>query len=294
MTYPKILTAINVYEDYQHVLNTAIAFAEKHQAEQLDIITVIDDTASFIPASSDFQKEIETDAKQRIESIKSNITTKTPCHFYILQGGPNRSIADFAEQHQHHLAIIGSHSRHGWHRLLGSTAVGVINKVACDLLVVRLQNDQANQQAHEYHKILLATDMESDNQRLVEQTKAIAQRENGQIHPITVYHDPATISGIYGLTHETQTAIEEATAEKMKKWCQDQQILGKNSIIQKGSPAHTITKYASEHHYDLITIGNHQRGALGRFFIGSTANAVLQTAQQDVLVVKVDTAKIDS
>mgnify|MGYP002526951888 CR=1 FL=1 len=68
MYYQKILVAINIYEDYEHVVNSACAVAHKVGAK-IDVITVIDNTAEFVPAAVDFQKNL-----QESQTKKSKLT----------------------------------------------------------------------------------------------------------------------------------------------------------------------------------------------------------------------------
>ena len=53
-----------------------------------------------------------------------------------------------------------------------------------------------------------------------------------------------------------------------------------------GHPAHDICSYAEEHDVDLIVMGSHGRGLLKRAFLGSVSNAVVNSADCAVTIVK--------
>jgi nucleotide-binding universal stress UspA family protein len=65
-----------------------------------------------------------------------------------------------------------------------------------------------------------------------------------------------------------------------------------NRFILSGTPATEICEHAKRHDADLIAIGTHGRGALGRLLLGSVADRVLHEAKVPVLVTKAPAGKI--
>jgi nucleotide-binding universal stress UspA family protein len=63
-------------------------------------------------------------------------------------------------------------------------------------------------------------------------------------------------------------------------------ILPVTRLLREGDPASEIVGAANHWHADVIVIGTHARGALGRFLLGSTAEAVLRRAHCPVLTVR--------
>lgn len=53
-----------------------------------------------------------------------------------------------------------------------------------------------------------------------------------------------------------------------------------------GSPRRVVSQFASEWGADLILVGSHNRGAVGRFFLGSVATGILRTATCSVEIVR--------
>ena len=61
-------------------------------------------------------------------------------------------------------------------------------------------------------------------------------------------------------------------------------LLG-DRIVREGKAASEIVETASEIHAELIVIATHARGAIGRFLLGSTAEAVVRHAACPVLTI---------
>ena len=53
-----------------------------------------------------------------------------------------------------------------------------------------------------------------------------------------------------------------------------------------GSPRRIVSQFAAEWGADLILVGSHSRGAVGRFFLGSVAQGILRTATCSVEIVR--------
>lgn len=58
------------------------------------------------------------------------------------------------------------------------------------------------------------------------------------------------------------------------------------TAIAEGRPSVEIVAYAAEHAIDLIVMGTHGRGTLGRAFLGSVADNVIRQAACPVMVVR--------
>ncbi len=61
---------------------------------------------------------------------------------YVEIGPPKSKILEIAENIAADLIICGSHGRHGLSLLLGSTANAILHGAKCDVLTVRLPEEQ--------------------------------------------------------------------------------------------------------------------------------------------------------
>ena len=282
MQYQKVLVAINIYEDFERVIESAKAVAGK-LSSKVDVITVIDNAAEFVPAALDFQKSLVENAKQKLAEIKP-LFEGLDAQFHILQGNPNHEIINYAKENHCELIIIGSHGRYGINLLLGSTANSILHKATADVLTVRIRENNPNKVTN-YDKVLLATDLEDDSAEVARLAQQVKVAFSSTVSTISVQGDPTVVTGIYGIVPEVQNKMTEETQLKLDEWSKEFDFKGKH-YLQPGNAADEITATANNEGFGLVVMGSHQRGALGRFFLGSTANAVLHHAKQDVLVKK--------
>ncbi|MFT4518540.1 MAG: universal stress protein A [Halioglobus sp.] len=139
--YTKILVAIDLSENSTAVMQRALAVAARNEAE-LYIIHVIE-PLSFayggdIPMDfSGIQEEIHTQAKLQLQHFAQSAGADTE-HQRMMLGKPEVEIHAMAEELGVDLIVVGSHGRHGWQLLMGSTANGVLHGATCDVLAVRV------------------------------------------------------------------------------------------------------------------------------------------------------------
>jgi len=58
---------------------------------------------------------------------------------FLERGHASTQILRLAEDRGTDLIVVGSHGRHGWRLLLGSTANGVLHGAPCDVLAIRVK-----------------------------------------------------------------------------------------------------------------------------------------------------------
>ena len=139
--YQSILVAIDLSEEADKVAARAKAISETHQA-QLHIIHVIE-PLSFayggdIPMDfSDIQAEIEKKSQSQLDEFAKKVGIDD-AHQHLIMGRPETEIHALAKELNTDLIVVGSHGRHGFALLLGSTANGVLHGANCDVLAVRV------------------------------------------------------------------------------------------------------------------------------------------------------------
>lgn len=77
---------------------------------------------------------------------------------------------------------------------------------------------------------------------------------------------------------------ERALADRVKAL--EAQGLKVRSLLTVGVPADEIVRAAEREKADLIVLGTHGRGAVGRFFLGSVADRVVRAAPCPVVTVR--------
>lgn len=145
-SYKHILLAADFSEHGEAVAYRAKDLAEKYRAK-LSIVHVMDNLlvtdavyGSTIPFDLDLTAELMSAAKKRLADLAEKLDIPNDCR-WIETGSPKLEIIRVAEENNVDLIVVGSHGRHGFALLLGSTANGVLHHAQCDVLAVRLQND---------------------------------------------------------------------------------------------------------------------------------------------------------
>ena len=82
------------------------------------------------------QDQLDEHAKKRLAEIAAPHIAEADQH--VVVGMPDTEIHRFAEEHGVDLIVVGSHGRHGFALLLGSTSTGVLHGAQCDVLAVRV------------------------------------------------------------------------------------------------------------------------------------------------------------
>ncbi|MCF6776914.1 universal stress protein [Thiotrichales bacterium 19X7-9] len=282
MEYRNILVAINVYEDYHHVLNSAELVAKKFDAN-LTLLMVLDSPFELIPMSAEYQKELEKEAIDTLKQAASRMALRQVDTVTEI-GNPSLVITDYAKEKECDLIILGSHGKHGINLLLGSTSNSVLHRAPCDVLTIRVTEHQPSIPS-DYRSILIATDFEKDSLVLVDRAQSFARYYQSSLNAITVQGDPTVAVSTYGIIPDVHHDLMKEAEARLSNWVRDNQIHGKYKCVMGEAPFE-ITHYAHEENIDLIVVGSHKKSAIGRFFLGSTANAILHQSKKDVLVVR--------
>ncbi|MCP5161753.1 MAG: universal stress protein [Hahellaceae bacterium] len=139
--YQNILVAIDLSEESVQVLSKAAKLAKNSNA-QLSIIHVIEPLGyaygGDIPMDlSEVQQQLDQHARAKL--AKFGETYDVPlANQFIEIGKPETEIHRIANEKNMDIVIVGSHGRHGFQLLLGSTANAVLHGSQCDVLAVRV------------------------------------------------------------------------------------------------------------------------------------------------------------
>ena len=86
---------------------------------------------------------------------------------------------------------------------------------------------------------------------------------------------------------EMQREIEAAARKRLEEAVMDANGPKTVPVVMTSStPAYAIVDYARDHEVDLVIMGTHGRGAVGRLLMGSVAERVVRTAPCPVLTVR--------
>lgn len=149
MQYQHILAAVDLAEDADFVFEQAQNTAAAHGAK-LSVVAVLQPIAA---ASSNLSianagrgerldQDATTCATERLNDLVERLG-EGPVGSYVRMGAPAVVIRDLAVELGVDMIVLGSNGRHGLGLLLGSTAFGVLHRVGCDVMLLRIRNQAA-------------------------------------------------------------------------------------------------------------------------------------------------------
>lgn len=135
-----------------------------------------------------------------------------------------------------------------------------------------------------YRHILLTTDFHDTEKKCVQKAAEMAQQYGAKMTLVHVVEPlPAYAMSYMGSVNLEEEMLTQAQTN-MEEFVKENGLTEVEQRVELGSIKACILKLAKDENIDLIIIGSHGRHGLERL-LGSTASAVLQGAQCDVLVV---------
>jgi len=142
--YKKIIVAVDLNAEYEHVLQRAMAVCESPADLSLVYVTMPIVYLQPLLYGGEYNamtdSEAVDDARKKLEGIadKFGINKK---NVHVKTGDISDEIKTMANELHADLIIIGTHGRSGIKALLGSTANAVLHGVKQDVLAVRMNDD---------------------------------------------------------------------------------------------------------------------------------------------------------
>lgn len=141
--YKNILFATDLTDDTEHLLGKVRGMREFTGAK-LGLIHVVEPLPGYSYAYlgiEDIEGQLIAEAKQALGKLGAELNV--PEGEQHVEVGPTKTkILKIAEDVGADLIICGSHGRHGLSLLLGSTANAILHGAKCDVLVVRLPEEE--------------------------------------------------------------------------------------------------------------------------------------------------------
>jgi nucleotide-binding universal stress UspA family protein len=136
-------------------------------------------------------------------------------------------------------------------------------------------------------KLLLATDLSEASSSATEQAFELAARLGAALLVVSVI-DPGSLMLPGGRFRARVDQVRERREQQAQALVERgrQQGIDVSFLVWTGDPGDQIVSAAEAERVDMVLVGSHGRGAMGRLFIGSVSEHVVRNAPCPVLVVR--------
>ena len=232
---------------------------------------------------------VRTAARDLIDETRRRLGGP-PVETALLEGDPRDAIVKDAGEWGADLIVLGARGLGAVKEfLLGSVSLGVARHAPCPVLVCKGSPRQVR-------TITIAHDGSSGANAAVEFVKRLRLPHHAHLRLIGVAEAvryPRSGLGIVGRTIEEATAAVEgerkrALEARLKPAVSElwPRVSTVDSVVNVGTPAPEILRYADVSDTDLLVVGARGLGTMSRLLLGSVSETVMRHAPCPVLIVR--------
>jgi nucleotide-binding universal stress UspA family protein len=288
-------------KDQTHALQRVIQLAKANQGT-LTVIDVIVESDMNYDINQEYGIDLhQMHIAQRLKDLEelvapySDLGVKVSCE--IMVGTPFIELIRAVQRNKYDLLVKIAQAPEGIiDRLFGSTDMHLLRKCPCPVWI------DGPHSVYPYNNILAAVDpcdedCQDLNKLIMDLSTSLAKMESANLHVVHAWRlegESYLRSPRVNLTNEQVDALATNTQNKHSKQLNkilheyDMSVDSDNVSLVKAVPYKGILAKAKEIRADLIVMGTVGRSGLPGFFIGNTAEDVLQGAPCSVLAVKPD------
>lgn len=291
----------------------AVTLANNNQA-RLTVVEIIDKIPSTLItdgrtlSTERFREKIIADHQQILQALVVSLEKKTEIQTKVLVGKAFLEIIREVLRNGHDLVIKTAERGDLLDRVFGSDDMHLLRKCPCPVWLVKPNAPQ------KYRRILAAVDLDDDfsvketktkhqlNLQILQMASSLALSEFAELHIVNVWETfgEAVIRSAYV---ERQEEIIIRYNDEIRKQHQQKlnvlvneicKKLGQNALdylkpqlhLLKGFPRKDIPRLASTIEADLVVMGTVARTGISGFFMGNTAETILNQLNCSVLAIK--------
>ena len=289
------------------LLSRAVWLAEKNSAH-VTLVDVLDaapsDLVKFFSAlpgrgARDLERELEDFHRERLSEIAEKFSAKgVKTSKVILQGIPFIEIIRLVQNDDHDLVmkgVSGSPSTSGL--FFTSSDMHLLRKCPCPVWLMK------KSKRRQYARVLAAVDPDSDekprdalNTLIMDLATSLAAEDESELHVVNAWDFAAEStlrhSGFLKISGKEVDKLTRAQRKK-KKVALDTLLDGYEGIdrkkkvhLLKGDAKKVIPDFARKKRAELVVMGTVGRTGIQGFFIGNTAEEILNQVECSVLAVK--------
>ncbi|MCU7843261.1 MAG: universal stress protein [Candidatus Thiodiazotropha sp. (ex Monitilora ramsayi)] len=312
--FKNILCVVDPLRVCKPTMIRAATLAKNNQAK-LTVIDVVEPVTAGIgmpeggPISENLQTVIVNDHRQKLEieleSYRKQIEIKTD----VLVGTPFLEIIREVLRNERDLVIKATEHQHWLDRLFGSDDMHLLRKCPCPVWLIKRQAPSTHRcilAAVDAGEIYLPDEQKSRdilNRQILNMASSVALSDFAELHVVHVWDavgESALRNSGFMMRQENEVT---AYVEKVRQYhaaCFDRLIteittnFGQDAIdylkpkvhLVKGWAREEVPVLASQIEADLIVMGTVARTGISGFFMGNTAETILNQIDCSVLAIK--------
>ena len=190
------------------------------------------------------------------------------------------------------IIVIGSHIHSQLAALVRSSSDRVVHHTDRDVLITRTERYTIERIPDSYQNILIATDLLSNHQKVVERGIEMATDQDAKlslVHVVEHYPVDRENDDIAPENEDPMLHRKKSKERRLEQIAKENEILDipREVLISTESACKAISEHAKALGSDLIVIGSRKTTTLN-LLLGSSADCIIHNAPCDVLVVHLD------
>ena len=259
MEEPKKL--IVVPWDFSHVAENALAHAVKISRMVNNDICLLHIVSSGITPKAYAEKT--THLKRLIE--ENGRKYNVPIVYHISKGSIFSAIAEFANEKEANLVVMGTHGMKGMQKLTGSWALKVIVKSKIPFIVI--QDPPADQER--YHNIVFPVDFRGENKEKIKMAIFMGKYFDSKVHMVV------SVSTDKNILKKTKTNLNFAI-----KYLIQNNIDYEIHDMPKGKIADQTIDFAQKINADLILIVTTKNITFADYMLGASEQQIIANSSK--------------
>jgi universal stress protein E len=311
--FKDILCVVTLDSIGRVALERAVALADNNQA-RLTVIEVIDELPrntkliTHVQSLEELQAKIVAKHRKGLEKLVAPWSRKIEIQTKVLIGIPFLKIIREILRNGHDLVIKTAESGGLLDRVFGSDDMHLLRKCPCPVWLIKQESPK------EIHKILTAVDVDDYysteelntrhqlNLQILEMATSLALSEFAELHIVHAWiaidedsmrgafvdmSEDKIIAHLEEVRQHYKQSLNVLMNEVIGKLGQDAlEYLKPQKHLLKGYPREKIPVLAKEIEADLVVMGTVARTGISGFFMGNTAETILNQLDCSVLAIK--------
>ncbi len=269
-----ILVPTDFSKQAKYALDFAAVIAKKASAKiklvhvlevpSTSALHVTGEVLSDDPMDKIFTIKLIESSERRLAELAASVSGVT-VETHIHSGNPFQLLTHEVNNSNVDLMVMGTSGSSGIDELtVGSNAEKMVRFAACPVITLKAPV------ANEINDIVFASDFSEDQPALIEQLKMLQKFFGAKLHVVKV-NTPHDFNPSHNDIIAMDAFIEKYKLENTSR-----------SIYNDLNPDDGIMNYAEDVKADMIAMGTSGRTGIGRFFLGSIAEDVVNHAERPV------------